>query len=55
MNDIKRYANSHFLNILLCIKNFKKNDNDDKEEIRKIILLYMEIRKELLQARKTLT
>lgn len=55
VNNIEKYSSSHFLNILIRINNCKKNDNKDKAKIRKIIIWYMKIKRELLQAMKTIT
>ena len=49
-NDIDRYTS----NILLCINNCNKNNNEDKGEVRKINIWYVKIRKELLQILKRL-
>lgn len=47
IDDAERYSNQHLSSTLLCINNCQKNENEDRAEIRKIILWYMEIQKVL--------
>lgn len=47
-NYVERYSNQHLSNIMLHIKNYHKNENEDRGETKKIILWYMEVWKVLL-------
>lgn len=53
-DDVERYSNQQLSSILLRIKNCLLNDNEDKVEVRKIILWYMDIQKVFLQTVKIL-
>lgn len=49
------FSNQNLSSILIRINNYHRNDNEDKEKVRKIILWYMEIRKVLVQTIKILS
>lgn len=49
------FSNQNLSSILIRINNYHRNDNEDKEKVRKIILWYMEIPKVLVQTIKILS
>lgn len=53
-DDVERYSNQHLSSIMLRINNCERNENEDRVEIRKIILWYMEIQKVVVQTIKIL-
>lgn len=54
IDDRERYLNQNLSSVLLCINKRKKNSNEDRAEITKIFVWYMEIIRALLHVIKML-
>ena len=50
--DLERYTNSQYTNLLIRMNNCKRNEVEDKVEIRKMIMWYMDVCNVLLQTLK---